>query len=62
MSFPDSVHALFSDGKAVWGFLTAAAIVLALTPLIARLAPRIGGVDTGDDRPRVHGRRPIPPR
>jgi UDP-GlcNAc:undecaprenyl-phosphate/decaprenyl-phosphate GlcNAc-1-phosphate transferase len=60
MSFPDSVHALVSDGKAVWGFLTAAAIVLALTPLIARLAPWIGAIDTGDDRPRVHGRRPIP--
>ncbi len=60
MSFTDSVHALVSDGKAVWGFLTAAGIVLVLTPLIGRLAPRIGGVDAGDDRPRIHGRRPIP--
>jgi UDP-GlcNAc:undecaprenyl-phosphate/decaprenyl-phosphate GlcNAc-1-phosphate transferase len=60
MSFTDSVHALVSDGKAVWGFVTAAGIVLVLTPLIGRLAPRIGGVDAGDDRPRIHGRRPIP--
>ena len=30
---------------AIWGFLTAAGIVLALTPLVVWLAPRIGGVD-----------------
>jgi UDP-GlcNAc:undecaprenyl-phosphate/decaprenyl-phosphate GlcNAc-1-phosphate transferase len=60
MSFPDSVHALISDGKAIWGFLTAAGIVLVLTPLMGRLAPRIGGVDAGDDRPRVHGHRAVP--
>jgi UDP-GlcNAc:undecaprenyl-phosphate GlcNAc-1-phosphate transferase len=60
MSFPDSVHALVRDGTAIWGFLTAAGIVLALTPLVARLAPRIGGVDDKADRPRVHGGRPIP--
>jgi UDP-N-acetylmuramyl pentapeptide phosphotransferase/UDP-N-acetylglucosamine-1-phosphate transferase len=35
-------------------------IVLLLTPLVARLAPRIGGVDDKHDRPRVHGGRPIP--
>jgi UDP-GlcNAc:undecaprenyl-phosphate GlcNAc-1-phosphate transferase len=60
MSFPDSVHALVRDGTAIWGFLTAAGIVLALTPLVVWLAPRIGGVDDKDDRPRVHGDRPIP--
>ncbi len=60
MSFPDSVHALVRDGTAIWGFLTAAGIVLALTPLVARLAPRIGGIDDKADRPRVHGDLPIP--
>ena len=60
MSFPDSVHALLRDGTAIWGFLTAAGIVLALTPLVVRLAPRIGGVDDKVDRPRVHGGLPIP--
>jgi UDP-GlcNAc:undecaprenyl-phosphate GlcNAc-1-phosphate transferase len=60
MSFPDSVHALLRDGTAIWGFVTAAGIVLALTPLVARLAPRIGGVDDKADRPRVHGGLPIP--
>ena len=38
----------------MWGFLSAALIVLALTPLVARLAPRIGGIDDSTDRPRVH--------
>jgi UDP-GlcNAc:undecaprenyl-phosphate GlcNAc-1-phosphate transferase len=60
MSFPDSVHALVRNGTAIWGFLTAAGIVLALTPLVARLAPRIGGIDDKADRPRVHGDLPIP--
>ncbi|HYT52846.1 MAG TPA: MraY family glycosyltransferase, partial [Gaiellaceae bacterium] len=60
MSFPDSVHALVRDTTAVWGFLTAACLVLLLTPLVVRLAPRIGGVDDRHDRPRVHGSRPIP--
>ncbi|HWH54425.1 MAG TPA: MraY family glycosyltransferase [Gaiellaceae bacterium] len=60
MSFPDSVHALVRDGTAIWGFLTAAGIVLALTPLVVLLAPRIGGVDDKADRPRVHGGKPIP--
>jgi UDP-GlcNAc:undecaprenyl-phosphate GlcNAc-1-phosphate transferase len=60
MSFADSVHALVRDGTAIWGFLTAGAIVLALTPLVAWLAPRIGGVDDKADRPRVHGGKPIP--
>jgi UDP-GlcNAc:undecaprenyl-phosphate GlcNAc-1-phosphate transferase len=60
MSFSDSLHALFRDGDAAWGFLTAALLVLGVTPLVARLAPRIGGVDDKHDRPRVHGDRPIP--
>jgi len=60
MSFADSVHALVHDGTAMWGFLTAAGLVLLLTPLVARLAPIVGGVDDKADRPRVHGSRPIP--
>jgi UDP-GlcNAc:undecaprenyl-phosphate GlcNAc-1-phosphate transferase len=59
MSFPEALRALVGDGAAVWGFLTAIGIVLALTPLIARLAPRVGGVDVGGDRPRVH-QSPVP--
>ena len=42
MSFGDSIRGLVEDGIP-WGFLTAAAIVLVLTPLVARVAPRIGG-------------------
>jgi UDP-GlcNAc:undecaprenyl-phosphate GlcNAc-1-phosphate transferase len=60
MSFADSVHALVRDATALWGFLTAAGIVLVLTPLVGRVAPTIGGVDDKADRPRVHGGRPIP--
>jgi UDP-GlcNAc:undecaprenyl-phosphate GlcNAc-1-phosphate transferase len=60
VSFADSLHALFRDSNAIWGFLTAAGIVLALTPGVAWLAPRIGGVDDKADRPRVHGGKPIP--
>jgi UDP-GlcNAc:undecaprenyl-phosphate/decaprenyl-phosphate GlcNAc-1-phosphate transferase len=60
MSFADSVDALVRDATAAWGFLTAAGIVLVLTPLVARVAPTIGGVDDKGDRPRVHGGRPIP--
>ena len=60
MSFGDSLHALFRDSDAIWGFLAAGAIVLVLTPAVAWLAPRIGGVDDKADRPRVHGGRPIP--
>jgi UDP-GlcNAc:undecaprenyl-phosphate/decaprenyl-phosphate GlcNAc-1-phosphate transferase len=52
MSFRDSLHALLFDGEAVWGFLTALVIVLGLTPLAARLAPRTEERDR--DRPRVH--------
>ena len=59
MSFPESLRTLLFEGSAVWGFLAAAAIVLVLTPLTARLAPWIGGVDDRADRPRVH-KRPVP--
>src|SRR5437763_13792383 len=60
MSFPDSVHALVRDTTAVWGFVTGVGIVLLLTPVVARPAPLVGGVDDKHDRPRVHGDRPIP--
>src|SRR5215204_217499 len=58
MSFGDSIRGLVDDGIP-WAFLTAAVVVLLLTPLVARVAPRIGGVDHGGDRPRVHT-RPVP--
>ncbi len=58
VSFGDSIRGLVDDGIP-WGFLTAAALVLVLTPLVARIAPRVGGVDQGGDRPRVHT-RPVP--
>src|SRR5215204_3761061 len=58
VSFGDSIRGLVDDGIP-WAFLTAAALVLVLTPLVARLAPRAGGVDYGGDRPRVHT-RPVP--
>jgi UDP-GlcNAc:undecaprenyl-phosphate GlcNAc-1-phosphate transferase len=59
MSFTEALRALAGDGDAIWSFLTAAGIVLALTPAVMWLAPRIGGVDAGGDRPRVHT-APIP--
>jgi UDP-GlcNAc:undecaprenyl-phosphate/decaprenyl-phosphate GlcNAc-1-phosphate transferase len=59
MSFPDSLDALLGEGKVVWGFLSAIAIVLVLTPLVEFLAHRIGALDHGTDRPRVHS-RPVP--
>jgi UDP-GlcNAc:undecaprenyl-phosphate GlcNAc-1-phosphate transferase len=60
MSFADSVDALVRDSTAMWGFFLAAGMVLALTPVVAWIAPRIGAVDDKQDRPRVHGGRPIP--
>src|SRR5215210_5285022 len=59
MSFTDSLRALIEDGTVVWGFLSAAAIVLVLSPLVPRLAYRIGALDVPTDRPRVHT-SPIP--
>ena len=58
MSFGDSIRGLLEDGIP-WGFLTAAVIVLVLTPVVASIAPRVGGVDHGGDRPRVHT-KPVP--
>jgi UDP-GlcNAc:undecaprenyl-phosphate GlcNAc-1-phosphate transferase len=61
MSFLESLEKLVTEGAVVWGFLSAAAIVLILTPATAWLAPRIGAVDDpgASDRPRVHN-RPLP--
>jgi UDP-GlcNAc:undecaprenyl-phosphate/decaprenyl-phosphate GlcNAc-1-phosphate transferase len=59
MSFPDSLDALIRDGTVVWGFVLSVAIVSALTPLVVRLAHRIGALDVPNDRPRVHS-HPIP--
>jgi UDP-GlcNAc:undecaprenyl-phosphate/decaprenyl-phosphate GlcNAc-1-phosphate transferase len=58
VSFGDSIRGLVDDGIP-WAFLSAGAFVLVLSPLVARIAPRIGGVDHGGDRPRVHT-RPVP--
>jgi UDP-GlcNAc:undecaprenyl-phosphate/decaprenyl-phosphate GlcNAc-1-phosphate transferase len=54
MSFGESLQELAQDGTAFVGFAVAAILVLILTPLVARLAPQIGGLDDNDDRPRVH--------
>ena len=54
MSFGESLRALADDGTALLGFGIAAVLVLVLTPLVARLAPLIGGLDDTADRPRVH--------
>ena len=43
----------------MWGFVLAAALVLLFTPVTAWIAPKIGGIDTGGDRPRVHT-SPVP--
>lgn len=59
MSFTDSLRALVEDGTVVWGFLAAAAIVLILAPVVARLAYSVGALDVPTDRPRVHS-RPVP--
>ena len=59
MSLWDSLRALVEDGSVAWGFILAVVIVLVFTPITAWLAPKIGGVDTGGDRPRVH-KGPVP--
>src|SRR4051794_27129797 len=59
MSFWDSLRGLVEHGSVAWGFVVAAVIVLLLTPVTAWLAPKIGGVDSGGDRPRVH-KGPVP--
>ncbi|HEY1595283.1 MAG TPA: MraY family glycosyltransferase [Thermoleophilaceae bacterium] len=59
MSFWDSLRGLVEHGSVAWGFVVAVVIVLLLTPVTAWLAPKIGGVDAGGDRPRVHT-NPVP--
>ena len=61
MPFLESLETLVRSGDVVFGFLSAVALVLLLTPLTVRLAPLIGAVDDprGSDRPRVHT-RPLP--
>ena len=59
MSFPDSVGELLENRDVVFGFLSAVVIVLALTPVVVRLAHRIGALDVPTDRPRVHA-HPVP--
>jgi UDP-GlcNAc:undecaprenyl-phosphate/decaprenyl-phosphate GlcNAc-1-phosphate transferase len=61
VSFLESLETLVTEGDVVWGFLSAAAIVLLLTPFTEWLAHRIGAVDdpNATDRPRVHS-RPLP--
>jgi UDP-GlcNAc:undecaprenyl-phosphate/decaprenyl-phosphate GlcNAc-1-phosphate transferase len=59
MSLSESLDALLGNGAAMWGFVLAVAIVLVLTPAMAWLAPRVGGLDVPADRPRVHT-RPVP--
>jgi UDP-GlcNAc:undecaprenyl-phosphate GlcNAc-1-phosphate transferase len=54
MSFGESIRALVEDGTALIGFGLAVALVLVLTPIVGRLAPKIGGLDDKADRPRVH--------
>ncbi|MEA2311697.1 MAG: UDP-GlcNAc:undecaprenyl-phosphate/decaprenyl-phosphate GlcNAc-phosphate transferase [Solirubrobacteraceae bacterium] len=54
MSFGESISTLAGDWRVVVGFVAAAVLVLVLTPLVGRLAPRIGGLDDKADRPRVH--------
>jgi UDP-GlcNAc:undecaprenyl-phosphate GlcNAc-1-phosphate transferase len=58
MSFAEALRSLL-EWEVALGFFAAAGLVLALTPLVARVAPRIGAVDDKRDRPRVHD-RPVP--
>jgi UDP-GlcNAc:undecaprenyl-phosphate/decaprenyl-phosphate GlcNAc-1-phosphate transferase len=60
MSFADTLDRLAHSGAVAWGLLSAAVLVMLLTPLVARIAIRVGAFDVPDrDRPRVHT-RPIP--
>jgi UDP-GlcNAc:undecaprenyl-phosphate GlcNAc-1-phosphate transferase len=59
MTFPDALDELIRDGTVVWGFMSAVAIVLLLTPVVERFAHRVGALDEPTDRPRVHS-RPVP--
>jgi UDP-GlcNAc:undecaprenyl-phosphate GlcNAc-1-phosphate transferase len=60
MSFTDTFEALADEAAIAWGLLAALVITILLTPLVARMAIRLGAFDVPDkDRPRVH-KRPIP--
>jgi len=60
VSFADTLEALVDEGAVVWGLLSALALCVLLTPLVTRLAIRLGAFDVpGRDRPRVHT-KPIP--
>src|SRR3712207_5126537 len=60
MSFAETLDALTAEGDVPWGLISAALIVMVLTPIVARVAIRLGAFDVpGRDRPRVHT-RPIP--
>lgn len=59
MAFGDAVSALLGERSVVLGFFLAAAITLLLTPLVKTAAMRLGLVDRGDDRPRIH-KTPVP--
>src|SRR3712207_1263048 len=60
MSFADTLDALADEGAVAWGLVLSCVLVVVLTPLVARLAIRLGAFDVpGRDRPRVH-KRPIP--
>jgi UDP-GlcNAc:undecaprenyl-phosphate GlcNAc-1-phosphate transferase len=60
MSFADTLDALAHEEAVPWGLLVAMLIVVALTPLVAQVAIRLGAFDLPDrDRPRVHT-RPVP--
>src|SRR3712207_550113 len=60
MSFAETLDALKAEGAVPWGLLSAAVLVMVLTPIVARVAIRLGAFDMpGRDRPRVHT-RPIP--
>jgi len=54
MSFRDTLSTLAEDGTVLFAFAAALAIALVLTPLMGRLALRLGSLQETDDRPRVH--------
>jgi UDP-GlcNAc:undecaprenyl-phosphate GlcNAc-1-phosphate transferase len=60
MSFLDTLEALKDEGAVAWGLLAALTITVLLTPVVAKVAIRLGAFDVPNrDRPRVH-KQPIP--
>jgi UDP-GlcNAc:undecaprenyl-phosphate GlcNAc-1-phosphate transferase len=60
MSFTDTLQDLVNESAVVWGLLSALLITVLLTPVVARVAIRLGAFDVPNkDRPRVH-KQPIP--